>query len=207
MGSTRFQKVTVRADATEVRQLASTLFTDKEPTPQVFAEMLQRLFTATVFATGEKLVSGYDDQYATVGARLGTAFRLNNGLFLKFRMSYSYNRAENDLTIVESNFQYQLDEARMSKKYLFRYDYTKTSGKQDHPAMHLQINGSLAEHESVEKKLPKIRFPVNRLGVESMLRFLVTDFGIKPNAENWADVLDASEPAFMDYQAEKRLNK
>jgi hypothetical protein len=60
-------------------------------------------------------------------------------------------------------------------------------------------------HESLKRKLPDIRFPVNRLGIESMLRLLITDFELVPNTENWEEALTASEEAFLNYQAKRRI--
>ena len=192
-------------DIAEIRQLAKALFDHKQPTPDIFAQLLQAVFMATVFEQGQALVHGYNAPEATVGNRAGKVFRLNNGLFLKFRMDYKYST--NELIITESNFQYQWDEARMSDKYFFRYDFVREPGQPDHPTAHLQINGTLPDHGSLKRKLPDIRFPVNRPSVESMLRLLITDFELVPNTANWQEALIASEEAFLDYQAEKRLNK
>jgi len=94
-------------------------------------------------------------------------------------MVYLYS-TDKPLTITEAVFQYQLDEVRMSKDFVFRYDYS-TNPQPEHQKSHLQINGTLKRPEIGAYQLPDITFPVNRPPVEAMLRLLIHDFKLVLN--------------------------
>lgn len=187
----------------EVRSLCTKVFQGK-PNPDGFADLMQALFACTVFAEGQYL-SSFHSTTNIIGARAGRVLKLNNGDFLKFYMRYETETQHQPLTITTASFQFQIDEEGMSDEFVFRYDYS-IKPEENHPQAHLQINGVLKHPEVSHSPLPDIRFPVNRPSVESMLKFLITDFGLKANDErNWEENLSISENAFLDYQAAKRL--
>ncbi len=142
----------------------------------------------------------------TLGSRLAQpALQLNNGLYLKFFMKFSYGTS-NPLTITSSSFQYQVDGASSyTRRFVFRCDYD-TSPKDKHPVAHLQINGKLNE-DVVKKNLEDIRFPLARPSVESLIILLIDGFGLSPNDEtgDWRKILAYSENAFREYQAKKLI--
>ncbi|GEM_PF-1709601 len=173
----------------------------------MFAELMQTILAATVFDKGQRLVVAYNNAGSSmIGNQLSsTALILNNGRFLKFFMYYLMEPGK-ALTISNSSFQYQFDDAPMfSKHFIFRYDY-QLHPEPNHPQSHLQINGDLKHPQVSGSELKDIRFPANRTSVESMLRLLITDFGLKPNNQDWEKILSHSEEAFLNYQASKRLS-
>jgi len=191
-----------------VKQLCKDLFESDKGTPEGFSQLLQYLLSSTVLAPGQSLT--WDDNdgegNAYISSRLrDKVFQLNNGQFLKFFMHFRFDR-KTPLTIPKSCFQYQLDKQRHSKQFVFRYDYSVLSYA-NHPPAHLQINGKFNHASITNKQLSSIRFPVNRPSIESMLRFLINDFELKPNNSQWAQLLTYSEDAFHRYQAKKRLEE
>lgn len=196
---------TAAVSLADTKELAKRIFESQKGTPTDFADLLQKLFSCTILQQGQSLSVYEENGHAVIGVRLRErVLRLTNGNFVKFYMTFDFGKGQ-PLSIRQSAFQYQLDQARMSKQFVFRYDYS-AEPEPLHPAAHLQINGALATPEAAPDKLSNIRFPVNRPSVESMLRLLINDFGVVPNdAKNWSEILDFSEEAFLQYQAKKRL--
>jgi hypothetical protein len=192
----------------EVRNLTNKVFGSSEGNSVDFSNLLQKLFSLTVLKEGEAIVCELDRKMSmgTLGSRLAQpALQLNNGLYLKFFMKFSYG-AGSPLTITSSSFQYQVDgSSSFTRRFVFRYDYD-INPQDGHLVAHLQINGKLNE-DVVEKKLEDIRFPIVRPSVESLIILLIDGFGLRPNDQTgeWRKILDYSESAFREYQAKKLI--
>jgi hypothetical protein len=191
----------------EVKTLTKEVFESTRIDPTDFKNLLNKLLTITIVAEGQKLVlggpkkaqSGFIANYIEDKPLL-----LNNDKFLKFVMQYKSGKGQ-PLTILYSCFQYQCDEDRHSKRFIFRYDYDVEPDDELHPVAHLQINGELREKNIIDKKLEDIRFPVVRPSVESLIILLIDGFGLKPNdtTGEWREALKYSEAAFRKHQAKK----
>ena len=96
-----------------------------------------------------------------------------------------------------SSFQYQLD--REGEQWIFRYDYVREP-PEPHPAMHLQIRGTLKEPSlPADRPLERIHFPTQRVSLEAVIRLLVEQFGTpaRERAEVWRPLLAETEAAFL----------
>lgn len=97
-----------------------------------------------------------------------------------------------------SSFQYQLD--RAGDRWVFRYDYLRQPPA-PHPAMHLQIRGTLTEQcLPGDVLLERVHFPTQRISLEAVIRLLIEQFRVPTNqhAEIWRPVLAESEAAFLE---------
>jgi len=193
----------------EIKSLSKKVFENSRTNPADFKELLNELLTLTVAADGHKLNLSRKPKgdLGLIANRIADKpLLLNNGRFLKFLMKYTCGKGT-PLTINYSCFQYQCDEDRYSKRFIFRYDYNIAPEDELHPVAHLQINGELSERNIVNKELEDIRFPIVRPSVESLLLLLIDGFGLKPNDKtgDWRKILDYSESAFREYQAKKLM--
>jgi hypothetical protein len=99
------------------------------------------------------------------------------------------------LKVVESSYQYQLDDD--GTHWVVRYDYLRDP-QGAHPPGHVQINGTFAAR--VDGDMRRIHLPTGRVSLEAILRLLIEDFNVPSNEppEIWRPVLAESEAAFEE---------
>lgn len=127
---------------------------------------------------------------------------LSDGSFLHLQESLHLVPTEHGdrWKVMQSRFQYQLDDQSMSKRWVFRYDYVRQPeliARELAPMTpHLNINGdSYAGHA-----LADIHFPTRRIPLESVLRLLITDFGVPTHSDAavWRPMLSEAERSFWE---------
>jgi len=103
------------------------------------------------------------------------------------------------MKVEQATYQYQVDPE--GKQWVFRYDYRREPRDQ-HPATHLQVRGTLTEREVGPYRglLDRTHFPTGRVSIEAVIRLLVEQFGIPSGStpETWRRVLAESERLFED---------
>jgi len=125
---------------------------------------------------------------------------LNDGRYLRLSINLVLENTTDGyrLKVVKSAFQYQIDKA--GDQWIFRYDYLRHAGAQIPPG-HLQLRADPVEN-CLEggQTLERIHFPTSRVSLESIIRMLIRDFHVPPNAsmDIWHPILKDSEHAFFE---------
>jgi hypothetical protein len=84
---------------------------------------MQKLLSASVLQQGQKLIRYGEAGAWTLGQSATDAvFQLNDGNFLKFLIEFRWQK-KSPVSVTKAVFQYQLDRARHSREFVFRYDY------------------------------------------------------------------------------------
>ncbi|MGH8614055.1 MAG: hypothetical protein ACREYF_19015 [Gammaproteobacteria bacterium] len=194
----------------DARLLAEETIRGGDKSPAAFARLIGLLLRLTVVKNpqGGRIIW----QRACSGSRKATTvvisgwsktnalIPLNNGGFLRLAMTLSMDEHDERgrfLKVAKSIYQYQLDEG---DEWVFRYDYAREPGN-EHPPSHLQIWGNLIAEGALPKTKPLegVHFPSRRISLESVLRLLAVDFGIRTNkpADVWRAALAASEEPWL----------
>jgi hypothetical protein len=105
--------------------------------------------------------------------------------------------------VMQSRFQYQLDDVSASKHWIFRYDYVRqpasVAGGIDAFAPHLNVSG---RHSEIEDEVPlnSVHFPTRRMSVESTIRLLITNYNVPANSPDatWRPMLAEAENMFRE---------
>lgn len=63
------------------------------------------------------------------------------------------------------------------------------------PHLHLSAGASIGR-----KGLQEAHIPTGRIAIESMIRLLIADFGVKALRDDWAEVLDDTQVRFEQYR-------
>lgn len=187
----------------EVRELTQTYKSGDQESFEAFRRLASLLLTLTVLkGTGTvRLTEGLRENTAVLGGRGGPTdpLPLNDGRYLRlvvtlFLASTAQGRR---LKVEEASYQYQIDKG--GKQWVFRYDYRREP-PEPRPAAHLQIRGKLTEAcLPPDTPLARVHFPVGRFSLESVIRLLIQEFGVRTNstATLWKPVLAESERGFL----------
>jgi hypothetical protein len=161
--------------------------------------LTQTLLRLTVAAEGEsvRLIEGDRPERFVLAGFGARPVRLRDGRFLRLSVTVWLDRASNRLKVERSSYQYQDDEG--GAQWLFRYDYIR-AGAGRNPGAHFQVNGSLSHPGALQRPLPRMHFPTNRVSLEAVIRLLAEQFGVEcaTHERVWRPVLTASEEAFHE---------
>lgn len=128
--------------------------------------------------------------------------RLTNDLYVRLVVSLFLEpgAADSFLRTSMSLFQYQLDEA--GDDWVFRYEYKREPEPGDsRPVGHVHVRGHLTSKGVLARKqtLERVHLPCGRPTIESVIRLLIDDFGVPPDApdEVWRPLLAETEREFL----------
>jgi hypothetical protein len=180
-----------------------------------YRELLQRLFSYTIGASGASVVvnqSAGGPAKGVISPR-GLAERslpLRDGRFLKFEIELFLGPSDKGeagreyLKVASESFQYQLEPDPGTDRWLFRYEYERDKDPESpHPPSHLHVNAVLPEE--AESPLPRglrgVHFPTGRLSVAAILRLIIEQFGCDTDEppEFWRPILAAVEGQFLGF--------
>jgi hypothetical protein len=91
-----------------------------------------------------------------------------------------------------ATFSLQADASR--KSWLIRWDYVREPSESDHayPRAHVHVNATFADGAPVGR----LHVPTGPVGLELVIRHLITDWGVKPRSDDWETILDESVAGF-----------
>jgi hypothetical protein len=148
-----------------------------------------------------RLTYGPRREEPVVGGATGPTdpVRLTDGRYLRLTIQLFFEDTPQGrrAKVKMSSFQYQLDSK--GERWIFRYDYVREPPA-PHPAMHLQIRGTLKERRRPdEPALERIHFPTHRVSLEAVIRLLIEQFGTpaREPPEVWRALLAQTEAAFL----------
>jgi hypothetical protein len=199
---------------TEIRELFEATKQGGKDAPVAFQKLFQYLLSQTILAGGQSVrlyrlgshsfvLSGYPHPKAESNASSDDIFRTFKALELKNKhYLYLYIRAyldkddRNFIKVRDSRYYYQLDTD--GRQLVFRFDYERF-GPEIHPPGHVHIYGKHWQAENNLPQMSKVHFPAGRPTLESIIRLLINDFGIKPNTADdvWRPILKYSEDEFL----------
>lgn len=173
-------------------------------------ELVQLMLTTTVMRDGgagvrldvprKRKLEGRTRILGRAGGE-GGLIPLRDGRWLKLIIVLFMDRDDKDkLKVYRSTFQYQCDES--DDRWIVRYEFTRIQIDQ-HPTMHVHINGTLAEPSVLPESMPlgRIHFPTYRISIEAVIRMLIDQFGVQSRepAEVWRPLLTATETRFFEH--------
>jgi hypothetical protein len=125
---------------------------------------------------------------------------LRDGRFLNVQMGLAIHKTENgpQLKVINSNFQYQLDDA--GGNWVFRYEYDRNP-QGSKPPTHFHLRGHLTESVLGHgDTLERIHFPATRVSLEGVIRLLIEEFHVPPATSQkvWRKILTHTERDFTD---------
>jgi len=190
----------------QVRDLSKQYLAGGTDAFGAFADLVNLLLRTTVSkgSIGVRLNAGPrpKDRMTVVGAVADenhlVSLNDNNLMRLSIILFREQYKDGHRMKVEQARYQYQCDD--IGKRWIFRYDYVREP-KDQHPATHLQVRGQLAETVSLHKgMLERVHFPSGRISIESVIRLLIEQFDVPPNAapETWRRVLAESERIFED---------
>lgn len=93
-----------------------------------------------------------------------------------------------------ATYRLQADESR--KSWLIRWEYMRYPPPADYayPRAHVHLNATFADGTSADR----LHVPTERIGLELVIRHLITDWGVKPRSEDWEAVLEESAVTVED---------
>ena len=85
----------------------------------------------------------------------------------------------------------------------FQWKRQRTSDD-PYPSGHLHVGAAVLAKPTVIRPdgFHKAHIPTKRLSFESVVRFAITDLGVKPQRKKWQGLLAASEAAFEEHQTD-----
>jgi hypothetical protein len=63
------------------------------------------------------------------------------------------------------------------------------------PHLHVRAGGQLGS-----TRIDKSHFPTGRVALEDVLRLAIRDFGVRPQRDDWAEVLDRTQTAYEEWR-------
>jgi hypothetical protein len=162
---------------------------------QGFADRLNEVLNRTVSDSRLSVdkIAGYPDGFevARVVDGANTSLELDGTtarLFVRILVV-----VQDDHCRTES-YSYRLQADASPKSWLIRWDYVREPSESDYayPRAHLHINATFADGEPVGR----LHIPTRRVSLELVIRHLITDWGVKPRAEDWEAILDESVAGF-----------
>ena len=190
----------------EVRRLSQRYKAGEPESFNAFRDLVALLLGITVlapYATPRLVVGPRGRDVQVLGGRGGPGdpLPLNDDRgYLRLTATLSLVQVEDRglLKVLDSSYQYQLDEA--GDRWVFRYDYLRVPPS-PHPAAHLQIRGQLYENcLPGDRSLDRVHFPSGRVSLEGVIRLLADQFDVPCNqsSELWRPVLSESERIFHE---------
>jgi hypothetical protein len=198
------------------------MLSGKETAYKAWAQLATRLLQISVMREGEVLsLERGETSGRVLSANYGKrALRLTNGKYLRFVQALDITDHKDGngprLRTFGSVYQYQRDdEPRMSKDWIFRYDYHRDPPPSDpkltpKPDAHLQFfvtpksPGWLPDGKCTSD----IHFPTDRVSLEAVIRLLVDSFHVEPvYPDLWRDALAESERCFDEFKHRPRAPK
>lgn len=91
--------------------------------------------------------------------------------------------------------------ATRAEEELFAYHWTPEEDEylyRVHP--HLHIGAVSITGDAPIPNFPKLHLPTARVSLESIIRLLIEDLGVRPRRDAWREILTTSEEAFIRYR-------
>lgn len=187
----------------EARALTQQYQSGRPGAFQAFADLASLILHHTVLdpAAGVRLTFGPRREEPVLGGFNGPndPVLLIDGRYLRLttQLFFEDTPGGRRAKVKMSSFQYQMD--RDGEAWIFRYDYVREPPA-PHPAMHLQIRGTLDERcLPDDRPLERIHFPTQRISLEAVIRLLIEQFGTpaRQPPEVWRPLLAETEAAFL----------
>jgi hypothetical protein len=102
---------------------------------------------------------------------------------------------ENDRCRTES-YVYRLQADASESSWLMRWEYFREPPVADYPypLAHVHVNGTFRGGEPIGRE----HIPAPRMPLELVIRYLISDRGVKPRSKDWEAILDRSSADFDD---------
>jgi hypothetical protein len=92
------------------------------------------------------------------------------------------------------SYVYRLQAGESPKSWLIRWEYRRDPPRTNYPypLAHLHVNGTLPDGKPIDRD----HIPAPRMPLELVIRYLISDRGVKPRSEDWEAVLKESAESF-----------
>jgi hypothetical protein len=187
-----------------IRRLSTEYMAGTRQSFTSFRDLINLLLGLTIMKSDGAVrlffLGGQEDKAMVAGWNPDDPVPLKNNRYLRIAITLQLVDVPEGhrLKVLDSSYQYQLD--RKGDRWIFRYDYLRYP-EALHPAAHFQVRGELTEASVLTKRrtLERVHFPTSRVSLESIIRLLVQEFGVKCNKPEsvWRPALNESEETFM----------
>ena len=111
-------------------------------------------------------------------------------LFVKHVVTIGDGRCRTD------SYSYRLQASESRKSWLIRWEYVREPPPTDYayPRAHVHLNATFPDGTPADR----LHVPTEHIGLESVIRHLITDWGVKPRADDWEAILEESAADFGD---------
>ena len=94
---------------------------------------------------------------------------------------------------------YRLQTDASTGSWRIRWDYRRDPPRADYdyPRAHVHVNGTFPDGEAIRQD----HIPAPRMPLEFVIRYLITDRGVKPRTEDWQAILKQSAETFGEHPA------
>jgi hypothetical protein len=88
------------------------------------------------------------------------------------------------------SYAYRLQSGPSTGSWLIRWEYRRDPPRADYPypRAHVHVNGTFPDGESIGRQ----HIPAPRMPLELVIRYLISDRGVKPRTDDWEAVLEDS---------------
>lgn len=92
------------------------------------------------------------------------------------------------------SYVYRLQADASTNSWLIRWEYRREPPRADYPypRAHLHVNGRFPDGEQIGRQ----HIPAPRMPLELVIRYLITDRGVKPRSGDWEAVLEEATAGF-----------
>jgi hypothetical protein len=97
---------------------------------------------------------------------------------------------------------YRLQADASARSWLIRWEYRRNPPSTDYPypRAHVHVNATFPDGEPLGRQ----HIPAPRMPLELVIRYLISDRGVKPRSEDWDAILEGSAACFDDPQPAAR---
>jgi hypothetical protein len=135
----------------------------------------------------------FQDEFAILDRRNGQA------LNLEIRHRFVVRRPEGShglWTASTTEYIYRVSDERDDVLAAWHWHPMEQTSGDDAPWPHLHAYGA---HDTLT--LHKLHLPTGRVGLEAVVRFLVSDLGVVPRRADWRAILDRAEAHFREHRS------
>lgn len=91
--------------------------------------------------------------------------------------------------------------ATQSREELLAYHWEpETSEGRTFPHLHVGLVSIAQDAPIPRERFHRLHIPTGRVSLESVIRLLIEEFGVVPQKDDWREILDDTEEAFMRYK-------
>ena len=118
-------------------------------------------------------------------------------------VAYTLEVTEDRVTTHRATYRYQPTDRLRDPDWIFRYEYERAPDadgeRRTIPRAHLHVNAEPAKHTGT-KPFSRLHLPTRHVTLEQVIWHLIQDHGVRPNKDDWLEILWRNERAFRDIQ-------